>query len=337
MADHPERAAILATIAAVIKPQLGNPRSDPGRRPAQAPPHRPAPARPARAEGAAARPAASARVRSGSSPAGCSPWRTAALLSAPFGLSIDRPARPGRQDGRGYPYITVNAYNPWALIEQARQRPGGRRHLAARYRQLDRTRHTGDDPGHPGPVRWHGLAAGGDPAGQRGRRPARRPAHGAGRADGPGDRLLRGPDPRPRALPVPVLRPRRDPGRDLVPLAAGLFRAGPGQLRQPVRGPDHALLPTTRGSATGWAPADDVPLPGGGHDRGPGPPGRSGCGRSPSCGGAPRSGSTPKSRGRRSTGAVRTARPDRAAAEPADEVPSPRRSAAGRAPRFCRS
>ena len=43
---------------------------------------------------------------------------TAALLSAPFGLSIvDLLVQVGKTAG-GYPYVTVNAYNPWALIEQ---------------------------------------------------------------------------------------------------------------------------------------------------------------------------------------------------------------------------
>ncbi len=44
---------------------------------------------------------------------------TAALMSAPFGLSIvDLLVQVGKTAG-GYPYVTVNAYNPWALVEQA--------------------------------------------------------------------------------------------------------------------------------------------------------------------------------------------------------------------------
>ncbi|HLY13218.1 MAG TPA: hypothetical protein VKR24_02625, partial [Candidatus Limnocylindrales bacterium] len=100
--DHPERAAILATIAAVIKPQLG-----------------------------ILIPIVVAVLlkrylidRHGRNPirlvtSGLLALGTAAVLSAPFGLSvIDLLVQVGKT-AAGYPYITVNAYNPWALIEQA--------------------------------------------------------------------------------------------------------------------------------------------------------------------------------------------------------------------------
>ena len=44
---------------------------------------------------------------------------TAAALCAPFGLSIIDLVRQVAKTAGGYPYITVNAYNPWALVEQA--------------------------------------------------------------------------------------------------------------------------------------------------------------------------------------------------------------------------
>ncbi len=119
--NHPERAAILATVAAVIKPQLGilipvliavllkRHLFDP-----------------LRARNAADRPV---DPEAGRGPLGGGPIRlvtcaalalaTAAVLSAPFGLSvIDLLVQVGKTAG-GYPYITVNADNPWALIELA--------------------------------------------------------------------------------------------------------------------------------------------------------------------------------------------------------------------------
>jgi hypothetical protein len=111
--NHPERAAILATVAAVIKPQLGilvpilvavlvkRHLIDPFR--------------------AADRDAPAGRLGGGPIriiTSGLLALATAALLSAPFGLSIvDLLVQVGKTAG-GYPYITVNAYNPWALIEQ---------------------------------------------------------------------------------------------------------------------------------------------------------------------------------------------------------------------------
>ncbi len=106
--DHPERAAILATVAAVIKPQLGilipiliavlvkRYAFDPLR---------------------SRQPFNRGPIRIVSS--GLLALATAAVLCAPFGLSvIDLLVQVGKTAG-GYPYITVNAYNPWALVELA--------------------------------------------------------------------------------------------------------------------------------------------------------------------------------------------------------------------------
>ena len=90
----------------------------------------------------------------------------------------------------------------------------------------------------------------------------RRSAPPRGRADRPGDRVLRRPDPGPRALPVPVFAIL---GAILaatsVALAGRLRRPVAGELRQPLRGPAHTVLPTTRGSRTGWASADAIRSP----------------------------------------------------------------------------
>ena len=120
--DHPERAAILATVAAVIKPQLGilipilvgvllkRHLFDPWRR---------------RAAGdrQVGEETSARRFSLGRGPirlvtSGLLALGTAAVLSAPFGLSVvDLLVQVGKTAG-GYPYITVNAYNPWALIAQ---------------------------------------------------------------------------------------------------------------------------------------------------------------------------------------------------------------------------
>ena len=117
--DHPERAAVFTVIAAIIKPQLG----------ILAPivaivtirralfPPRPT-------EGASERRTASPiRILT----TGLAGFLTAVALCAPFGLrvldvSISPPSiQSGLIDqvvvaGGGYPYLTVNAYNAWALV-----------------------------------------------------------------------------------------------------------------------------------------------------------------------------------------------------------------------------
>jgi hypothetical protein len=118
--DHPERAAILATVAAVIKPQLGilvpiliavllkRHLFDALRRPAAPEPLEP---------GVPARRLGRGPIRLVTS--GLLALGTAAALCLPFGLSIiDLVVQVAKTAG-GYPFITVNAYNPWALVQLA--------------------------------------------------------------------------------------------------------------------------------------------------------------------------------------------------------------------------
>ena len=110
----------------------------------------------------------------------------------------------------GYPYLTVNAYNPWALVagdtghSLANAGPVGLR----RTRATARTAAPGVAVFGPIPAVVIGtallLAVIVVVAGRR--RPPARPADDARRPDRPGARLLRGPDPGPRALRLPVLR-----------------------------------------------------------------------------------------------------------------------------------
>ena len=142
--DHPERAAILATVAAVIKPQLGilipilvavllkryllDLAS-------------------ARSSGAAAvdpKPAASGLsgrigrgpVRLVTSRAGW-PWSRRPLLCGAVRPVDRRPACPGRQDGRRLPVHHGQRLQPVGPDRAGRQRPGGIRDLAAGHRQPD--------------------------------------------------------------------------------------------------------------------------------------------------------------------------------------------------------
>ena len=81
-------------------------------------------------------------------------------------------------------------------------------------------------------------------------RPAARPADDPRRRLRAGPRLLRGPDPGPRAVPVPVVRPGGDPARLLVALAdrlrGRLDRDVPQHVRRPDRDvprqPEHVRL-----------------------------------------------------------------------------------------------
>ncbi len=125
--DHPERSAIFATVAAVIKPQLGilvpivaavvirrylfdSPADEPSRW------------QRATADGGilgtfrawGARERGPIRVVT-TATAGLA---TAVLLSLPFGLTIFDLFRQIASTAGGYPYLTVNAYNPWALLTQ---------------------------------------------------------------------------------------------------------------------------------------------------------------------------------------------------------------------------
>ncbi len=126
--DHPERAAIWATVAAVIKPQLGIlvplVAAVVIRRYLFDAPD----AAPSRWQRATARGTTIAdRMRAwGARERG--PTRivttataglaTAVLLSLPFGLTIIDLLGQIANAAGGYPYLSVNAYNPWALISQ---------------------------------------------------------------------------------------------------------------------------------------------------------------------------------------------------------------------------
>jgi hypothetical protein len=125
--DHPERSAIFATIAAIIKPQLGilipivaavilrrylfDARG----------------ADPSRWDEATAEGGVFGRLRTwGARERGpvrvvttaVAGFLTAVLVSLPFGLTIIDLFKQIASTAGGYPYLTVNAYNPWALLSQ---------------------------------------------------------------------------------------------------------------------------------------------------------------------------------------------------------------------------
>ena len=133
--DQPEQAALWGTVAAVIKPQLGilipivaavvirralmgRPPDEHGLDPLP-PADQPTPGARYDRRGLPERLRAWSRRERG-------PVRilttaatgivTAILLSAPFGLSLPGLLTQIVETAGGYPYLTVNAYNPWALI-----------------------------------------------------------------------------------------------------------------------------------------------------------------------------------------------------------------------------
>jgi len=126
--DRPERAAVFATVAAVIKPQLGilvpilaavvirrylfhAREGEPSRWQRLSDRHGPS----AALRAWAARERGPLRILT----TGTAGFATAVLLSLPFGLSIlDLLGQVAKTAG-GYPYLTVNAFNPWALVTQA--------------------------------------------------------------------------------------------------------------------------------------------------------------------------------------------------------------------------
>ena len=127
--DRPERAAFLAALAALVKPQLGI------LIPVVAVVVIRRALRPSGGHGIDGDP--------GSAPApGTTPWERSArgpvrivttaavglltlvLLSWPFGLSLPGLAAQVVKAAAGYPYLSVNAFNPWALVIQ--ETPDGR-------------------------------------------------------------------------------------------------------------------------------------------------------------------------------------------------------------------
>jgi hypothetical protein len=144
--DRPELASVFAVVAAIVKPQLGiiifvagavllrrylvDPLIEPagaGRAADDA-----APAGEAPVAAAQARPEAQPRPEALPRPAWAGsrgPLRlatsalaglaTAVGLSWPFGLDLAGLIDQVFKTAGGYPYVTVNAYNPWALVERA--------------------------------------------------------------------------------------------------------------------------------------------------------------------------------------------------------------------------
>ena len=252
--DRPERASFFAVVAAIIKPQLGilipilvvvllrrhlidwlrppvptEADDDPATERPAGPPGRAL----ADAAGRGADPARHERRRSGSGPP--------SSCALPFGLSLVDLFKVVAKAAGGYPYVSVNAYNPWALLLTGRLRAGRERVLQRGPRRRrdegrrDRDAHRRD----PGAVRRDRAPADRDRGGLRDRgdlsapigdhpargarrtgpRARRRPSPARRGADVPGGRVLHPADPRPRALSVPGVRARGDPGGDLVPLA----------------------------------------------------------------------------------------------------------------------
>ena len=254
--DRPERAAIYTVIAAIIKPQLGI------LIPLVAVVTIRRALWPAGGFGDPERTGRPIRILT----TGLAGFLTAVILCLPFGLSVVEfsSQAPYITSGLlqqvavaagGYPYLTVNAYNPWALV------PGDLGQSLATAGQWvcdyagTTTRTAGPGVavfgGIPAVVIGTALLLAAIVVDPRRRRTAAGPADAAGRPGGPRARLLRRPDPRPRALRLPVLRDGRHPRRDLVALADRLSRPVRRDLREHVRRPDDALpeQPVDRGLA----------------------------------------------------------------------------------------
>ncbi len=124
--DRPERAAVLAALAAIIKPQLGIlipivaivvirrafwPTGGYG---AEDEPDR-----------GGSTTSWERRVRGPIRiiTTGAAGFLTALALSVPFGLSLPGLVAQVFKTAGGYPYLSVNAYNPWALV--SKERPDG--------------------------------------------------------------------------------------------------------------------------------------------------------------------------------------------------------------------
>ncbi len=124
--NEPELAAILGTMAAVTKPQLGIivpivaavviRRAFFGS--TEIPPAPPADRADGGALGRLRRWMRTERGPARILSTGAAGLLTAILLSAPFGLSIVALFEQVLETAGGYPYLTVNAYNPWALVTQ---------------------------------------------------------------------------------------------------------------------------------------------------------------------------------------------------------------------------
>ena len=163
--------------------------------------------------------------------------------------------------------MTVNAFNPWALV------PGDGGLSIAQTGRGSATRSAiGPEPAAAtaaAPARVIGplpaVAVGSaccsrHRAGDRGRRRAPAgPTHDARRPRRARARLLRPADARPRALPVPARRARRDPRRGVDPLAPRVRAlSAAATFAEHVRRPDDDLPDNPRFSATGSGSARSI-------------------------------------------------------------------------------
>ena len=158
------------------------------------------------------------------------------LVALPFGLDVPGYLRLIGNTAGGYAYLSVNAFNPWALVGS------GGNPLARRWPDVVERQRAVPRP-HPGRRRRGDLAHG---AGSCGRWPARlvrddrwtlivalmRARH----------RLLRAADARPRALPLPGVRDHAAPRGGVAALARGSRPAEHRRAHQHARGPHVADL-----------------------------------------------------------------------------------------------
>ena len=118
--DRPERSAVLTVLAALIKPQLGI------LIPIVAAVVIRRALRPAGAYGEEPPPSAESATRWERNvrgpirilTTGLAGLATALVLAIPFGLSLSGLVQQVFKTAGGYPFLSVNAYNPWALISQ---------------------------------------------------------------------------------------------------------------------------------------------------------------------------------------------------------------------------
>ena len=244
--DRPERAAIYTVIAAIIKPQLGI------LIPLVAVVTIRRALWPAGGHGNAASTGRPIRILT----TGLAGFVTAVVLSLPFGLSvIELTGQPPylasgllkqvAVAAGGYPYLTVNAYNPWAVVA------GDLGHSLANaglwvcdYAGTAQDCASGTSMFGPIPAVVIGTTLLLAVIVRRpgGRRAPAGSAHPARRADDPGAGVLRRPDPRPRAVRVSGLRAGGHPRRDRLALAGRLPRPDRDDLPEHVRGADQPVL-----------------------------------------------------------------------------------------------
>ena len=266
-------------------------------------------------------------------------------MSLPFGLSLPGLVEQIFKTAGGYPYLSVNAWNPWALVTfqgsgLAQNRGWVCDMVVTSGDSFARCAQAFSFGRDPGGGRRHG------PDGRRLHRRQRDRRSPAGSADDPRrpgrprHHLLRRPDPGPRALPLPARRHRSHRRDGLAPMDDRL-RPAPGWRPSPTCiSCSPRSTRATRGSTTGS-----------GSDR-PSAPGRalrsrrpcrwpSSSSRSRSCeprrapgsgGRSPRAAAIDEAGGRRRVGPRRPGRAGTARrAGPGDARPPARRDAAATA------